>query len=97
MEGGMVDGMVEEVGDGGGEKWREVAGQGTWAAVFLVAYVSVGGRRKKCKGEDETKRGVVIYIGERNYIIIPCFHSKWRFKVAFHSKWRPRLAVGLSC
>jgi len=35
MEGRMVEGMVEEVGGGGGEKWREVAGQGTWAAVFL--------------------------------------------------------------
>ena len=68
MEGRMVDGMVEEVGGEGGEKeWREVAGQGTWAAVFLVAYVSVGGRRKKCKGEEETKRGVVIYRREKLY------------------------------
>ena len=48
MEGRMVEGMVEEVGGGGGEKWREVAGQGTWAAVFLgLATFAVGGGRKK--------------------------------------------------
>jgi len=56
--------------------------------VSLLALLEAAGikkRRKKCKGEEETKRGVDIYIGEGNYIIIPylmnetCFHSRLRF------------------
>ena len=57
--------------------------------VSLLALLEAAGikkRRKKCKGEEETKRGVDIYIGERNNIII-LFHSKWRFP----QRLRPRL------
>ena len=68
--------------------------------VSLLALLEAAGikkRRKKCKGEEETK-GVWIYIYRRGKLYNnPMLHSKWRFKVAFHSKWRPRLAVGLSC
>jgi len=56
MEGRMVERMVEDVGDGGGEKWREVAGQGTWAAVFLL---EEEGRNAK---ERKRQKGVWLYI-----------------------------------
>jgi len=59
------------------KEWREVAGQGTWAAVFLVAYVSVGGRRKKCKGEEETKKGVWLYIYKREKLYNMLSFKSW--------------------
>ena len=64
MEGRMVEKMVEEVGGGSGEKWREVAGQGKLCCCFygcsLACWLEKDGGKKR--NERERREWVFLYI-----------------------------------